>query len=66
MTAAALLDPSAQHIEAVSDWLFDNNKTRSEVLRDVMIDFSIIGDNEHQQHHQQQQQHHDSMKNNVL
>lgn len=64
MIAAALLDPSAQHIEAVSEWLLDNNKTRSEVLRDAMIDFKINSDNEHH-HHQQQQQHNDSMNNNV-
>lgn len=49
MVAAALLDPSAQHLEAVSTWLFDNNKTRSEVLLDAMIEFDINRDNEHNQ-----------------
>lgn len=58
MIASALLDPSVQHIEAVSTWLFDNNKTRSEVLHDAMFDFGINRNNGHQ--HQQPQSQNDS------
>lgn len=53
MIAAALLDPSIQHIEAVNDWLFENGKTRFEVLRDAMTELQI-GYSEHQHEYQQQ------------
>lgn len=56
MIAAAILDPSAQHIEAVSNWLFDNNKTRSEVLCDAMQEFDIIRDYEHPDRQQEEHQ----------
>lgn len=58
MVAAALLDPSAQHLEAVRTWLFKSKKTRSEVLRDAMIEFNINIDNEQQQPQKQQNDKH--------
>lgn len=53
MIASALLDPGIQHIEAVSNWLFDTGKTRFEVLRDAMIELKIdsIDDHVYQQQH---------------
>lgn len=69
MVAAALLDPSVQHIEAVSTWLFDNNKTRSEVLLDAMTELRINRE-PHNQHHNYHQNsmvnHHDDIRLKLL
>lgn len=39
--AAAILDPSIQHLQAVQTWLAKNRKTRAEVLNDVVRNYSI-------------------------
>lgn len=44
MVAAALLDPSIQHIGAVSVYLFDNNKTRADVLYEAATALQIPTD----------------------
>lgn len=39
--AAAILDPSIQHLQAVQTWLSKNKRTRAQVLNDVIRDYSI-------------------------
>lgn len=48
MVAAALLDPSVQHIGAVSAYLFDNNKSRADVLNEAAIALRIQTDEQQQ------------------
>lgn len=44
MIAAAILDPSVQHLNAIDDWISKKKSSKAQVLRNIITDFGIVID----------------------